>query len=187
MSWKALHWNSHSPEILSRIISWCMSFSLFVYTTPKTNWFSDKDGHVKLSDFGLSTGFHKQHDSNYYQRLLENGPPSNGAPQSARNSVMVNSINLTMTNKDQIATWKANRRKLVSLPAFPDVGAYTLNFCPRRPTQLSEHRITLHLKFSYKRVMGKSATGGHLVPSCSSAWLDIPHFVPKTRTKHTRR
>ena len=27
---------------------------------------------------------------------------------------MVNSINLTMTNKDQIATWKANRRKLVS-------------------------------------------------------------------------
>lgn len=26
---------------------------------------------------------------------------------------MVNSINLTMTNKDQIATWKANRRKLV--------------------------------------------------------------------------
>ncbi|KIM46160.1 hypothetical protein M413DRAFT_16893 [Hebeloma cylindrosporum] len=78
----------------------------------------DKDGHVKLSDFGLSTGFHKQHDSNYYQRLLENGPSSNGAPQSARNSVMVNSINLTMTNKDQIATWKANRRKL----AYSTVG-----------------------------------------------------------------
>lgn len=28
---------------------------------------------------------------------------------------MVNSINLTMTNKDQILTWKANRRKLVCL------------------------------------------------------------------------
>lgn len=27
---------------------------------------------------------------------------------------MVNSINLTMTSKDKIATWKANRRKLVS-------------------------------------------------------------------------
>jgi len=80
----------------------------------------DKDGHIKLSDFGLSTGFHKQHDSSYYQRLLENGnnPSPNGPVQSSRNSVMVNSINLTMTNKDQIATWKANRRKL----AYSTVG-----------------------------------------------------------------
>ena len=31
----------------------------------------DKDGHIKLSDFGLSTGFHREHDSNYYQRLLD--------------------------------------------------------------------------------------------------------------------
>jgi serine/threonine protein kinase len=80
---------------------------------------SDKDGHVKLSDFGLSTGFHKQHDSNYYQRLLEsaNGQtPATGA-QASRNSVMVNPINLTMTN-EQIQTWKANRRKL----AYSTVG-----------------------------------------------------------------
>ncbi|KAJ6613416.1 kinase-like protein [Mycena sp. CBHHK59/15] len=81
----------------------------------------DKDGHVKLSDFGLSTGFHKQHDSNYYQRLLESTnnnvqTPGAGA-QASRNSVMVNSINLTMTN-DQIQTWKANRRKL----AYSTVG-----------------------------------------------------------------
>jgi len=77
--------------------------------------YSDKDGHVKLSDFGLATGFHKHHDSSYYQRLLESesNPSANGAAQSTRNSIMVNSINLTMTNKDQIATWKANRRKLV--------------------------------------------------------------------------
>ena len=27
---------------------------------------------------------------------------------------MVNAIHLTMSSKDQIATWKANRRKLVS-------------------------------------------------------------------------
>ncbi|KAF8974538.1 kinase-like protein [Flammula alnicola] len=80
----------------------------------------DKDGHIKLSDFGLSTGFHKQHDSSYYQRLLESGnnPSANGNAQASRNSVMVNSINLTMTNKDQIATWKANRRKL----AYSTVG-----------------------------------------------------------------
>ena len=75
----------------------------------------DKDGHVKLSDFGLSTGFHKQHDSTYYQRLMESAKNRNST-QAARNSVMVNSINLTMTSKDQIATWKANRRKLVHMP-----------------------------------------------------------------------
>ncbi|KZV65785.1 kinase-like protein [Peniophora sp. CONT] len=81
----------------------------------------DKDGHVKLSDFGLSTGFHKKHDSSYYQKLLDSatgaGTPVS-ATQAARNSVMVNAINLTMTSKDQIATWKANRRKL----AYSTVG-----------------------------------------------------------------
>jgi protein-serine/threonine kinase len=78
----------------------------------------DKDGHIKLSDFGLSTGFHKQHDATYYSRLLDqaNGTASPvSARQQARNSVMVNAIHLTMSNKDQIATWKANRRKLVCL------------------------------------------------------------------------
>jgi len=40
------------------------------------------------------------------------------AAQSARNSVMVNAIHLTMSSKDQIATWKANRRKL----AYSTVG-----------------------------------------------------------------
>jgi len=81
----------------------------------------DKDGHIKLSDFGLSTGFHKTHDSSYYQRLLDqaNGATSpTSAAHAARNSVMVNAINLTMTSKDQIATWKVNRRKL----AFSTVG-----------------------------------------------------------------
>lgn len=82
----------------------------------------DKDGHIKLSDFGLSTGFHKNHDSSYYQRLLDqaNGATSpTTAAQAARNSVMVNAINLTMTSKDQIATWKANRRKLVRHSVVP--------------------------------------------------------------------
>jgi protein-serine/threonine kinase len=76
----------------------------------------DKDGHIKLSDFGLSTGFHKQHDSKYYQRLLDsaNGVTSPRNSNTTRNSVMVNAIHLTMTSKDDVATWKANRRKLVS-------------------------------------------------------------------------
>lgn len=78
----------------------------------------DKEGHVKLSDFGLSTGFHKHHDSNYYQRLLESAKNASGTKAAARNSVMVSSINLTISNKDQIATWKTNRRKLVSMASL---------------------------------------------------------------------
>jgi protein-serine/threonine kinase len=88
----------------------------------------DSTGHIKLSDFGLSTGFQKQHDSAYYQRLLDGGNVTSPTPTQsehvggggagARNSVMVNSIHLTMSSKDTIATWKANRRKLVSLMRF---------------------------------------------------------------------
>lgn len=36
----------------------------------------DKDGHIKLSDFGLSTGFHRTHDMEYYKRLLSTQPAS---------------------------------------------------------------------------------------------------------------
>ncbi|KAH8925911.1 AGC/NDR protein kinase [Atractiella rhizophila] len=81
----------------------------------------DATGHIKLSDFGLSTGFHKQHDSSYYQRLLD-GTAASGNTQGqsgpSRNSVALSAINLTVSNKDQIATWKANRRKL----AYSTVG-----------------------------------------------------------------
>ncbi|KAI0773351.1 kinase-like protein [Irpex lacteus] len=78
----------------------------------------DKDGHIKLSDFGLSTGFHKQHDSAYYTRLLDSANGAQSPTTAARNSVAVNAIHLTMSSKDQIATWKANRRKL----AYSTVG-----------------------------------------------------------------
>jgi protein-serine/threonine kinase len=95
----------------------------------------DATGHVKLSDFGLSTGFHKQHDSQYYQRLLGGGDVSSGNTSKAsqqskaaqsRNSVMVNAINLQMTTKNDIATWKANRRKLAySTVGTPDYVRHT--------------------------------------------------------------
>lgn len=81
----------------------------------------DRTGHVKLSDFGLSTGFQKMHDSTYYQRMFEG---QQATPEVSvnrnnpnRNSVAINAIHLT-TTKDQIATWKANRRKL----AYSTVG-----------------------------------------------------------------
>jgi len=74
----------------------------------------DKNGHLKLSDFGLSTGLHKGSDPEYYKRLIEQ---QEKATNPARNSVQINPINLTMS-REQIATWKANRRKL----AYSTVG-----------------------------------------------------------------
>ncbi|KAJ2918691.1 hypothetical protein MD484_g1786, partial [Candolleomyces efflorescens] len=73
----------------------------------------DKNGHLKLSDFGLSTGLHKATDGEIYKRYLE----QEKTKDNARNSVQVNPINLTMS-REQIATWKANRRKL----AYSTVG-----------------------------------------------------------------
>jgi serine/threonine protein kinase len=121
----------------------------------------DKDGHIKLSDFGLSTGFHKNHDSSYYQRLFDqaNGATSPTSPaQATRNSVMVNAINLTMTSKDQIATWKANRRKLVrhSGRSLLHNGSWIYI----RPTRQSEHQITSHPRSSCNKDMVVSVTGG---------------------------
>jgi serine/threonine protein kinase len=142
----------------------------------------DGQGHVKLSDFGLSTGFHKQHDSAYYQKLLgggngsENNSPNLDAGRSnagARNSVMVNAINLQMTSKGDIATWKANRRKL----AYSTVGTpdYVSNIdVPSTPSRfkcsscLFVGRIRSLPKFSCKKVTERSAIGGLWEPSCMS-------------------
>lgn len=95
----------------------------------------DIRGHIKLSDFGLSTGFHKTHDSNYYKKLLQQdevnaasgnlqkpqmgiaagNDTSNG---SNRNTMFVDAIHLTMTNRQQIQTWRKSRR----LMAYSTVG-----------------------------------------------------------------
>lgn len=90
----------------------------------------DIRGHIKLSDFGLSTGFHKTHDSNYYRKLLEKEPVQlhslnhlspNAAVSGgngARNSMMVDAIHLTMSNRQQMQTWRKSRR----LMAYSTVG-----------------------------------------------------------------
>jgi protein-serine/threonine kinase len=65
----------------------------------------DREGHLKLSDFGLATGFHKMHDSTYYQKLLSSDP--NLAVEETKN------IDLTLSREDRLATWKKNRRALV--------------------------------------------------------------------------
>ncbi|KAI1161736.1 serine/threonine protein kinase [Nemania serpens] len=74
----------------------------------------DRGGHVKLTDFGLSTGFHKLHDNNYYQQLLQG---RSSRPRD-RNSVAIDQINLTVSNRAQINDWRRSRR----LMAYSTVG-----------------------------------------------------------------
>lgn len=101
----------------------------------------DKNGHLKLSDFGLSTGLHKTSDGDVYKRLLEQEKQRD----PARNSVQVNAINLTMS-REQIATWKANRRKLVC--TFNLRCSLRRDSLRNRHTLPSARQITLLLRYS---------------------------------------
>ncbi|KAK3944122.1 kinase-like domain-containing protein [Diplogelasinospora grovesii] len=80
----------------------------------------DRGGHVKLADFGLSTGFRKSHDSSYYQELLQKPPaqPDNVLRSQNRNSVNIDEISLTVSNRAQINDWRRSRR----LMAYSAVG-----------------------------------------------------------------
>ncbi|OAA40683.1 kinase [Metarhizium rileyi] len=51
----------------------------------------DRGGHIKLTDFGLSTGFSRLHDNSYYQHLLQ-GKSDKSKPRS---SLAIDQINLT--------------------------------------------------------------------------------------------
>ncbi|KAK3688310.1 kinase-like domain-containing protein [Podospora appendiculata] len=75
----------------------------------------DRGGHVKLTDFGLSTGFHKLHDNNYYQQLLQG---KSNKPRDNRHSIAIDQINLTVSNRAQINDWRRSRR----LMAYSTVG-----------------------------------------------------------------
>ncbi|RDL42270.1 Protein kinase-like (PK-like) [Venustampulla echinocandica] len=74
----------------------------------------DRGGHVKLTDFGLSTGFHKLHDNSYYQQLLQG---KSNKPRD-RNSVNLDQINLTVSNRSVINDWRKSRRVM----AYSTVG-----------------------------------------------------------------
>ena len=98
----------------------------------------DIRGHIKLSDFGLSTGFHKTHDSSYYKKLLQEDEAKKQQQQQQqqqqlnlqkpqlpnetnngnRNTMLVDAIHLTMTNRQQMQTWRKSRR----LMAYSTVG-----------------------------------------------------------------
>ncbi|PGG96782.1 AGC/NDR/NDR protein kinase [Polytolypa hystricis UAMH7299] len=76
----------------------------------------DRGGHIKLTDFGLSTGGKKQHDNSYYQQLLKS---SLNSKDKNRNSGFFNdAINLTVSNRGQINTWRKSRRAM----AYSTVG-----------------------------------------------------------------
>jgi protein-serine/threonine kinase len=72
----------------------------------------DKEGHLKLSDFGLATGFHRDRGEMLYQRM--SGRPSSGSGKRGHEGVASQAINLTLSRKDKIASWKKNRRNLAS-------------------------------------------------------------------------
>ncbi|EEH40781.1 serine/threonine-protein kinase cot-1 [Paracoccidioides lutzii Pb01] len=76
----------------------------------------DRGGHIKLTDFGLSTGGKKQHDNSYYQALLKN---TSASKDKNRNSgFFSDAINLTVSNRGQINTWRKSRRAM----AYSTVG-----------------------------------------------------------------
>lgn len=77
----------------------------------------DRGGHIKLTDFGLSTGGRKQHENSYYQALLKT--TSSGDKAGNRNSVALNEqINLTVSNRGLVNTWRKSRRHM----AYSTVG-----------------------------------------------------------------
>ncbi|KAG9954500.1 kinase-like protein, partial [Aureobasidium melanogenum] len=76
----------------------------------------DRGGHIKLTDFGLSTGFHKEHNASYYQQLMSNA--RSRATAANRQSVSLDQIQLTVSNRHQVNTWRKSRRQL----AYSTVG-----------------------------------------------------------------
>ncbi|KAG6035018.1 Cobalt uptake protein cot1 [Claviceps citrina] len=74
----------------------------------------DRGGHVKLTDFGLSTGFHSVHDKSYFQQLLQ----GRLSKPNDRNSIAIDQIHLTVSNRSQINKWRQSRR----IVAYSQVG-----------------------------------------------------------------
>lgn len=76
----------------------------------------DRGGHIKLTDFGLSTGGRKQHENSYYQALLKTNANDKAGN---RNSIALNEqVNLTVSNRGLVNTWRKSRRHM----AYSTVG-----------------------------------------------------------------
>jgi len=125
-------------------MKWITSFPFFLISysfcsdIKPDNFLFDLNGHIKLSDFGLATGFHRLHDSAYYQKVSISSPSFSfsfffPSPLPDCNSLPLVSplmdfqlleskdirlplVKIDLTRKEKMATWKKNRRKLVNFP-----------------------------------------------------------------------
>ncbi len=79
----------------------------------------DRNGHIKLSDFGLSTSTRQSHSKQYYQELMSGSAVQQPLqPQANPPSVNIDTITLTINNRAQINDWRQSRR----LMAYSQVG-----------------------------------------------------------------
>jgi protein-serine/threonine kinase len=74
----------------------------------------DRHGHIKLADFGLSKGFRGDRSNGRYKENQRPGPSDN----QKRNSVNIDEISLTVSNRPQINDWRHCRKVL----AYSTVG-----------------------------------------------------------------
>jgi protein-serine/threonine kinase len=78
------------------------------------NLLLDQAGHVKLTDFGLCTGFHRMHSSAFYQKLV-------GDAMTIKRKLVAET---PLTRTERIASWKKARRTLAySAVGTPDYTA----------------------------------------------------------------
>lgn len=83
------------------------------------NIFLDGRGHTKLTDFGLSTGFYKEHEASYYHQFLAGG--KHRSNRDNRSSTNFDRIQPTVSNRRLVNTCRKSRRKLAySAVGTPD-------------------------------------------------------------------